>query len=159
MKNRPLTNSAPIVGAMNAVAVNVRDRAMVLVCLSMALLLSLVGCGPSITEVMDSWLGSSRHDLLASWGPPTTILEGENGGEVWVYQRNVSYVVPGRSTTTTNATASGPKYGDSFGNPDSVSGTSTSTTVTTPPRTVTYQQTRTFWIDSRGIIYRWSSRG
>jgi hypothetical protein len=42
----------------------------------------------SSNEVMQSWMGKSAGDLIASWGPPTATSTDGRGGAVLTYYRN-----------------------------------------------------------------------
>jgi hypothetical protein len=136
-----------------AAAVAVANRPVVVAILAAAVLLA--GCAPSISEVMESWLGHHRNELLASWGPPTQVLSDGAAGEIWVYRYSSTYVLPGTSTTTTTANARGTTYWNST----YVTGSATSTTISTPARVATTERTRTFWINARGVIYRYHWQG
>jgi len=39
----------------------------------------------SLKEIMDSWLGHSKVELIESWGPPTSTYNIGNGNEVLTY--------------------------------------------------------------------------
>jgi hypothetical protein len=51
-------------------------------------ILLLLACGPSLKEVMDSWVGHHRDDLIRKWGPPTKETPLSNGGSILSYQRS-----------------------------------------------------------------------
>ena len=65
----------------------------------------MCGCAARINRAMNSWVGASSSDLIASWGPPSQVFNDGSGGTVmvWTYDRN--YTVPGNSTTTTSGSA------------------------------------------------------
>lgn len=121
----------------------------ILTTLIVAFLLS--GCASKINEKMESWMGHHKNDLIASWGPPQDIMDDGQGGEIFIYSNERTYTTPGTSTTNTYGSAS------AFGN--TAYGSATSTTHHTPAQTSGYTAQRMFWIDGRGIIYRWSWKG
>jgi hypothetical protein len=116
------------------------------------LILVLVGCGPSVSEVMQSWEGSHYRQLYASWGPPQEIHDDGQGGRILIYTMTRSYTSPGYSTTNTQANV----YSSPFG---TGRGTATSSTTYVPPRTTSYQAYRMFYINEEGYIYYWAWRG
>jgi len=40
-------------------------------------------------KALDSWLGSTKYNLILSWGPPARTAEDGNGGEVLIYARHI----------------------------------------------------------------------
>ncbi|MBF0576388.1 hypothetical protein [Dysgonomonas sp. GY617] len=40
-----------------------------------------------LSENMDSWLDSSKHDLLLTWGSPTSVSSDGNGGEILTFEQ------------------------------------------------------------------------
>jgi hypothetical protein len=113
------------------------------------LLLSFVvaGCAGRINDAMRSWVGHHYSDVIASWGPPAQVLDDGAGGKIMTWAATRSFTSPGYATTSTTANV----YGNF--------GTANSFTTYTPPQTTSYNATRTFWVNSDGIIYRWSWRG
>jgi len=94
--------------------------------------LALVAC-KSTREVMDSWLGHTKHDLIMKWGSPArTASDGENG-EILVDAKPV--YIP---ETTGLATPSNP-------NPS-----------TSPGKT--FWDYKMFWVNSDGKIYHWMTQ-
>ena len=65
---------------------------------------SLAGCVTSskMNEVMSSWMGHNVNDLIASWGPPSTVLSDGNGGQILAYDQSRQFVTQGSSSTTVN---------------------------------------------------------
>ena len=47
----------------------------------------LTACGPSNKEIMQSWVGMHRDDLMRSWGPPTQEVPLSTGGMLLSYTR------------------------------------------------------------------------
>ena len=94
---------------------------------------ALSGCASKINEVMDSWVGSHKSELIGRWGPPNQTTSDGLNGEILIYSSNV--VLPqtlGRATT------------DTFGN-----------TTYTAPQQNGYQRTRMFYVNKEGSIYSW----
>ena len=118
----------------------------------MLLALVCTGClGQIVTDSMKKWDGKWGMELISKWGPPTRIMSDGSGGQVWIYNRDRSWLYPGYSQTTTNV------YGGVYGN--TVSGTATSTTVYTPSAVVGYTAYRMFWVHPDGRIYNWAWKG
>lgn len=116
------------------------------------------GCA-SIDKTMQSWVGHSANDLIASWGPPQQVFSDGQGGQVLVYTQVRQWTSPGRATTNTYGTAN--TYGNIYGNSYSANtyGSATSTTTYTPAQTHGYAASRTFWVNSGGGIYRYAWKG
>lgn len=61
--------------------------------LTVMLLMIAVTCFPmgkkKERKVLDSWLGSSKHSLIVSWGPPQQTQSDGDGGEVLIYSNRV----------------------------------------------------------------------
>lgn len=112
-----------------------------------ALIASLCGC-TSIDDVMKSYLGAHRNDLIANWGAPQSVMSDGSGGEIWVYTEGRQWTSPGFAQTNTygNAYAYGNVYANSY-------------TTYSAPQTSTWTVSRTFFINSSGIIYRYAWRG
>lgn len=99
------------------------------------ILVSCVSSKVQTREVMDSWVGHTKQELLMSWGPPARVSSDGAGGEIIVYARQV-YIPPQTST-----------FYDSYG------GSSTSTLPA-----VNYWDYRMFWINKDGIVYHWMTQ-
>jgi len=56
--------------------------------LCIVLLIVFSGCVSKKTK-LDTWIGSSKHQLILSWGPPVRTENDGNGGEVLVYAHEV----------------------------------------------------------------------
>ena len=95
------------------------------------------GCASRVNEIMQSWVGQHKGDLIASWGPPNQVASDGRGGEILIYG---SYVdlgqTPGRATT------------DYWGN-----------VTYTAPQKRGYQRTRMFYVNPEGYIYMWRWKG
>ena len=111
------------------------------------ILLTLTSCVTRMNNIMKSWEGHHFSELIASWGPPSQILDDGQGGKIYCYQSTTSFTTPGSSHTTGNV------Y--SYGNTATYQGNTTYNA----PQTHSYQRHRMFWVNSRGYIYRWSWRG
>ena len=122
----------------------------------------ITGC-TSIDDVMKSYLGAHKNDLIANWGYPQNITSDSNGGEIWIYSEDRQWTTPGYSQT--NAYGSANTYGNIYANPYGATyqgntyynGSSYSTY--TPPQTARWTATRTFFINSSGRIYRYAWQG
>jgi hypothetical protein len=111
------------------------------------IVIMLSGCVSQMNSTMKSWEGKHYSDLIASWGPPSQVLDDGQGGKIYCFQSTGSYTTPGSATTTGNA------Y--SFGNTATYYGNSSYN----PPQTYSYQRYRMFWVNSSGYVYRWSWKG
>jgi hypothetical protein len=105
------------------------------------------GCAGRVNEVMKSWVGHHYSDLIAAWGPPAQVLDDGSGGKIMTWASTRSFTSPGYATTNTTANVYG-SYG-----------TANSVTTYTPPQTTSYTASRTFWVNTDGIIYRWAWQG
>src|SRR2546425_8926662 len=54
----------------------------------------LLACGPNLNEVMQSWVGHHRDDLLRSWGPPAQETKLSNGGAILTYRNTGQVFMP-----------------------------------------------------------------
>ena len=119
-----------------------------------SLLLALAagtGCAMGMNSTMDSWMGHHFSDVVGSWGPPQQVMDIGEGNRLFIWIEDRSQTTPGTTTTTQtgNATMAG----------NTAYGQGQTTTTYTPPTTSSYQATRTFWVNSEGIIYRWAWKG
>lgn len=105
--------------------------------------------GPAITKSMRGF--HNAGDLIASWGPPTRVMDDGYGGKVYIYVKYRGFLYPATSTTSTYVD------GGIYGN--QVSGAVTSQTVYSPEVMVGFDAYRMFWVDQYGRIYRWQWRG
>ena len=90
----------------------------------------LTSCS-STKKTMDSWIGSSKQQLIMSWGPPTRTADDGAGGEILVYSRQ-GHIPP--STFYAN------------------NGSSTTT------QGQTYWDYKMFWINTQGKVYHWMTQ-
>lgn len=115
--------------------------------LPILLSVSLFGCSYRMNQIMSSWEGNDVDDLIASWGPPTQVLDDGNGGKIFCYQQSGTVYMPGTTTTTGNAY----RYGNQVNYNEYTS--------STPGYAVPVNKYRMFWVNPNGIIYKWSWRG
>jgi len=55
-----------------------------------------VPSGPSEREILDSWLGAHRKNLILKWGVPARTDSDGDGGEIlWYKERVAPYIVNG----------------------------------------------------------------
>ena len=105
--------------------------------ISLILLTSTIGCASRVNQLMDSWVGSHKADLIRSWGPPQQIHSDGAEGEILVYGGYVNLgQTPGKVTY------------DYLGNPQY-----------TAPTQQGYQKTRMFYVNKDGLIYHWRWQG
>ena len=111
------------------------------------LVISTVGCVGRINKTMDSWVGHHFSELIASWGPPAQVFEDGSGGRVMVWTINRTFVSPGTSQTTFQATqVNNQIWGQA-------------TTTYNPAHVSGYTATRTFWVRKNGRVYKWAWKG
>ena len=122
----------------------------------MVLAFGLTGCASSVNELMESWMGHSAEDLIASWGPPAQVLDNPNGGKIYVYHQDAQVYLPGTSPTPGSSYTTG--YIDANGNWQSTT-TYNPGSPGTPGQTLDFKRTRVFFVNAQGIIYRWSWQG
>lgn len=48
----------------------------------------ITGCS-SQKKILNTWIGSSKYNLIQSWGPPSRTADDGNGGEVLIYADQV----------------------------------------------------------------------
>jgi hypothetical protein len=41
--------------------------------------------GTPVSEVMNSWIGDSKQNLVIKWGPPNRLISDHNNGEIYLY--------------------------------------------------------------------------
>jgi hypothetical protein len=96
----------------------------------------LAGCY-STQNTMDSWIGSSKKDLIMKWGPPDRTASDGGEGEILIFAKQV--YIPAQTGLST------------VGADDNVH-----TGAGTPART--YWDYKLFYIDKNPIIYHWLTR-
>jgi len=52
------------------------------------LVTTLFSCVSQRTK-LNTWLGSSKHDLIMSWGPPDRTADDGDGGQILIYGHHV----------------------------------------------------------------------
>lgn len=97
----------------------------------------LIGC-QTTQQVMNSWIGHTKHELILSWGPPTSVMDDGNGGEILIYDKRINM------GSTTNGSASV----NSNGNIDYSERT----------RDGSFTSRRMMYVDKEGKIYYWKQR-
>ena len=107
------------------------------------------GCVAQMNKIMASWKGHNISDVIAQWGPPSQVIDDEQGGKIYSWIEDRSYTTPKHSTTYTQPTVYSGRRVFSW----------RSDTQHYGGREVSAQATRTFWVDANGIIYRWAWRG
>jgi len=109
----------------------------VLLILALMLTALTTGCVNRINQVMDSWVGHHKSELIRSWGPPTEVASDGAGGEILIYKfhRDLGQT-EGKIRT------------DSGG-----------TTRYTAPEKRGYYATRMFYVNKQGYIYHWRWQG
>jgi len=50
-----------------------------------AVIVSFSSC-TSTKKTMDGWIGSTKQNLVLTWGPPTRIASDANDGEIYIYE-------------------------------------------------------------------------
>jgi len=89
-------------------------------------------------EVMNSWVGASKAQLIQSWGPPNRTTDDGQGGEILIYDRTVTFPqMPGTV------------YSQPYGN----------NLYYTAPQSTTITRSRMFYVDKNGKIYHWMCQG
>lgn len=59
-------------------------------CLPLLLFLFVLSC-TSEKEVLNSWMGSTKHQVILNWGAPSRTASDGNGGEILVWSNQYSY--------------------------------------------------------------------
>jgi len=59
------------------------------------IVITLFGCATSqqskvdkTKEIMNSWMGSHKSDVILAWGPPTRYASDGSGGDILVYEKS-----------------------------------------------------------------------
>lgn len=116
-----------------------------------ALSISFVGCASQINQVMSSWMNHHYSDLVRSWGAPHRIVNDRYGGQILIYYLSRNFTLPGIIHTQTSRSVSSDKN-SSIHSSDSFS-------IYLPPQNIGYNASRIFWVNRRGIIYKWAWDG
>lgn len=93
-----------------------------------------VSSSAQMNDMMAKWVGSSQHDLILKWGPPTYAKSDGGDGTILVYEQ--------QRTRTSVGDFPPPS------NPDPQ-----------PSQTRIYLVKRTFYVNSQGVIYSWQWEG
>jgi len=93
----------------------------------------MAGC-QSPEQIAASWEGSNINELIASWGPPTQVIDNGPEGRIMAWRKGGSVQMPGTASTS--------YYGMS------------SHTTYQPGPTIHVSSAMTFWVRPNGIIYR-----
>ena len=96
-----------------------------------ALLLGLLGC-TSTSDVMQSWVGNTQHDLILKWGPPTRTASDGADGIILIYEYTSSGQIPGQAYVGAGGVV-----------------------FYTAPQSTQRTATRMFYVNSAGVIYSW----
>jgi len=88
--------------------------------------------------VMQSWVGSTKAELIRTWGPPTKITSDGQEGEILIYDRTVSF-----------PQTSGVIYTKPYSN----------NVYYTNPQSNVITRSRMFYVNKQGIIYYWMCQG
>lgn len=102
----------------------------------LALILLLSGC-TSISDNMNSWVGSTQHDLILKWGPPTRTTSDGADGTILVYEY-----------TSNGGQIPGQAYVGAGG-----------VVFYTAPQSTQRTATRMFYVNGEGVIYSWRWEG
>ncbi len=110
----------------------------------------LASCGPTTTEIMNSWKGSHVSRLIRSWGPPQQVTTDGVGGRIYIWTTEVNIPLT-NATSKTKGTVDYNPYLDQY--------TIKSKTTHIAPIIIEGQRARMFWVDEDGIIYYWQAKG
>lgn len=128
--------------------------------------LSLCGCATTANyeKILNSWVGDSADNLVASWGPPNSVYDKSDGGKVLQYNRQGNFYMPGYTTYQNvtsyhsgNVNAYNNYGGSAYGNYSGT--TTTSVPVYNPGFNVALWCNTTFDVNSSGRIQRWTWQG
>lgn len=103
-----------------------RSRVLAVSCL----LVVLAGC-TTTNDIMQAWVGSTPHELILKWGPPTRAAPDGADGYIMIYEFTARGQVPGQAYTV-----GGVVY-------------------YTAPQTSERVSTRMFYVNAEGSIYSW----
>jgi hypothetical protein len=74
--------------ALNVVRLTHKKIKTMKITIFLILLLITLSC-QSTKTIMDSWLGSSKQNLIMTWGPPEKVIENSPNGTILVYVNRV----------------------------------------------------------------------
>ncbi len=112
---------------------------------------SITGCTAQMNQTMQSWVGHRYSEVVGQWGPPTRVLDDGARGKMMIWEETRSFTSPGYAQTR--------PYGVFSTSPNVLTPPPSYQTTYTPPQTSTYTASRTFWVNSEGIIYNWAWKG
>ena len=145
-----------------------KESVMKYVAIIALLILNACATEEGYRQIVESWVGSHADQLVSAAGPPQSVYQLSNGGEVLQYDQQRQVQRGGYTSTTyqpqtTYSSGSVNTYGaysgTGYGN---YSGSSTSwvpVTTTTPVVTSTYRCVTRFTTDSQKIIRSVSFNG
>ena len=101
------------------------------VVITATLLLALTAC-TTVSDTMQSWVGSTQHDLILKWGPPTRTASDGADGMILIYEYTSSGQIPGQAYVGAGGVV-----------------------FYTAPQSTQRTATRMFYVNSEGVIYSW----
>lgn len=110
---------------------------------------TVVGCGPSTAEIMNSWNGSHISEVIRSWGPPQQVTSDGASGRIYIWSKYINIPIGQARQTTTGALI-----------PDGFGGYYiNSRTIYTPQTVIQADYARMFWVNTHGFVYHWQAEG
>lgn len=131
--------------------------------ITLVALISLIsGCATTknYESILDTWLGSSADDLVASWGPPQNSYTLSDGGKVLEYLKQDSFQIGGFTYSvpvTTHHSGTVSSYTSGISSYDGSS--TTYVQKQAPVHTITSKCITRFVVDAKHIINRWTWEG
>ena len=128
-------------------------------------MLALGGCATTANyeAILQSWIGQPVDSLVASWGPPQSSFQLNNGGQVLEFSDQRNMQMPGYSYTspqTTYHSGTASAYGTGGSATGTYSGTSTTyVQQQTPGYNIALSCKTRITVDSNGIITNWAWQG
>jgi len=89
-----------------------------------------------MNNIMNSWVGVHKSDLIRAWGPPSRYESDGSRGEILIYEYRTGYQLPGTA------------YIGQDGN-----------LYYTNPTQINRDSYRMFYVNKKGIIYYWRWQG
>jgi len=128
-----------------------------------ALLLSSCATSGKFKSTMDSWVGRTADDMVASWGPPQSSYRMSDGRQVLQWSRSGSFYMPGMTTTrpvTTYNSGTVNAYGTGGYGTANYAGTSTTyLPVQSPGYNIPMTCTVRMTVSPQGVVTSWASQG
>ncbi len=108
--------------------------------------LALAGCVSPDAE-MKRYVGRSTSELISRWGMPLQRMPDGRGGEIWSYSEQQQWTAPDQGFSDFRSAE--------FAGAEALYGSPTgmSRAKSPPPLTNSYVSQRTFFIDSKGMVY------